>query len=112
MDDFIHAEPVESTTVQGAQKHAQNLLSTDKNARTEAAAPGMHTLKVENGRGSGRHAAGTMVTVTADAPPAGQQFAGGTGDVQILANPAVPTTRVTMPSMEVTITATYRELPR
>jgi hypothetical protein len=53
-----------------------------------------------------------MVTVTADAPPAGQQFAGWTGDIQILANPAVPTTTATMPSIEVTITATYRELPR
>ena len=47
----------------------------------------------------------------ADAPPAGQQFAGWTGDVQILADPAASTTTGTIPSMEVTITATYRELP-
>jgi hypothetical protein len=102
MDDFIYGEP----------QPAEDLLSTGENARTEAPAPGTHTLKVNNGRGSGRHAAGTMVTVTADAPPAGQQFAGWTGDIQILANPAVPTTTATMPSIEVTITATYRELPR
>jgi len=102
MDDFIYGEP----------QPAEDLLSTDENARTEAPAPGTHTLKVNNGRGSGRHAAGTMVTVTADAPPAGQQFEGWTGDIQILANPAVPTTTATMPSIEVTITATYRELPR
>ena len=102
MDDFIYGEP----------QPAEDLLSTDENARTEAPAPGTRTLKVNKGRGSGRHAAGTMVTVTADAPPAGQQFAGWTGDIQILANPAVPTTTATMPSIEVTITATYRELPR
>jgi hypothetical protein len=112
MDDFIYGEPVASTTVQGAKKDAKDLLSTGENARTEAPAPGTHTLKVNKGRGSGRHAAGKMVTVTADAPPAGQQFAGWTGDIQILANPAVPTTTATMPSIEVTITATYRELPR
>jgi hypothetical protein len=66
----------------------------------------------QNGRGSGPYTAGTMVTVTTDAPPAGQQFADWTGDIQILANPAVATTTATMPSIEVTITATYRELPR
>ena len=39
MDDFIYAEPVESMTVQGAQKDAKDLLATDENALTEAAAP-------------------------------------------------------------------------
>ena len=102
MDDFIYGEP----------QPAEDLLSTDENARTEAPAPGTHTLKVNNGRGSGRHAAGTMVKVTADAPPAGKKFAGWSGDIQILANPSVPTTTATMPSIEVTITATYGELPR
>ena len=90
MDDLIYGEPVASTTVQGAQKHPKDLLATDENARTEAPAPGTPTLKVKNGRGSGPHAAGTMVRVTADAPPAGQNFAGWSGDIQILANPSEP----------------------
>jgi hypothetical protein len=109
MDDFIYGEPVESTAVQGAKKDAKDLLATDENARTEAPAPGAHTLKVKNGRGSGRHAAGTMVKVTADTPVPGKKFAGWSGDVQILANPSEPTMTATMPSIEVTITATYAD---
>jgi hypothetical protein len=99
MDDFIYGEP----------QPAEDLLSTDENARTEAPAPGTRTLKVNNGRGSGRHAAGTMVKVTADAPPAGKKFAGWSGDIQILANPSEPTTTATMPSIEVTLAATYAD---
>ncbi len=103
MDDFIYGEPVP------AQKHAKDFLSTDETARSEAAAATAPTLTVNNGRSSGQ---GEVVTVTADPPPPGQQFAGWTGDIQILANPALPTTTATMPSIEVTITATYRKLPR
>ena len=99
MDDFIYGEP----------QPAEDLLATDENARTEAPAPGTRALKVNKGRGSGRHAAGTMVKVTADAPPAGKKFAGWSGDIQILANPSEPTTTATMPSIEVTLTATYAD---
>src|SRR4029077_2371872 len=45
----------------------------DENDRTETPAPGTHTLKVNNGRGSGHHVAGTFVKVTADEPPAGKK---------------------------------------
>jgi hypothetical protein len=48
-----------------------------------------------------------LVTVTADAPPPGQEFAGWSDDTQILANPSEPTTTATMPSIDVTITATF-----
>ena len=65
------------------------------------------SLTVERGNPSGRFAAGTTVTVTADAPPSGAHFAGWTGDVQILANPGLPTTRAIVPFTAVTITATY-----
>ena len=69
--------------------------------------PGSHALKVNNGHASGRYVAGTFVRVTASAPPAGEQFAGWTGDTAILDNPLTPTATVTMPSLDVTITATY-----
>ncbi len=65
------------------------------------------SLTVENGIPSGNYAAGTLVTVSADAPEAGAQFAGWTGDVEILANPSLPTTTATIPFMAVKITATY-----
>src|SRR4029077_15097401 len=53
--------------------------------------------------------AGTLVKVTADMPPAGKQFARWSGDTDILANPFIPTTTATMPSIDVTITATYAD---
>jgi hypothetical protein len=83
MDDFIYGEPVQANT------HARDLSSTNENTRTEAPAPG---------------------TVTADAPPAGQTFAGWTGDIQILANPFLSTTMATMPSMDVTVNATFADV--
>ena len=76
----------------------------DENDRMEA---GTHTLTVNKGSGSGRHVAGSLVKVTADMPPAGKQFARWSGDTEILANPFVSTTTATVPSIDVTITATF-----
>ena len=104
MDDFIYGEPVQAHT------HAKDLSSTNENTRMEAPAPGTHTLTVNDGRGSGHHVAGASVTVTADAPPAGQRFAGWSGDIQILANPFLSTTMATMPSMDVTVNATFTDV--
>jgi List-Bact-rpt repeat protein len=74
---------------------------------TASSDPTEFLLTVEKGNPSGKHAAGTRVTVSADAPKAGAQFAGWTGDVAILANPSLPTTSATIPFMAVTISATY-----
>ena len=64
--------------------------------------------EVSNGSGDGEYPTGTIVTVSADPPPAGQQFAGWTGDTAILANPFLATTSATIPSIDVSITATYK----
>lgn len=48
-----------------------------------------------------------MVTVTADPAPAGQHFAGWTGDIVILSNPNIATTTAIMPYMDVGIAAKY-----
>jgi hypothetical protein len=69
------------------------------------------TLKVENGSGDGNYAPGTMVTVTADPAPAGQQFVGWTGDIVILSNPNIATTTAIVPSADVGIAAKYRLEP-
>jgi len=74
---------------------------------TASSDPTKFSLTVEKGNPSGNYAAGTLVTVSADAPKAGAQFAGWTGDVAILVNPSLPTTTATIPFMAVTITATY-----
>ena len=79
--------------------------------RTTAPASGTPTLTVKSGSGSRQYAAGTIVTVTADPPPPGKEFAGWSGDTQILANPSEATTSATIPSIDVTITATYANVP-
>jgi hypothetical protein len=74
---------------------------------TASSDPTKVSLTVEKGNPSGSYAAGTVVTISAEAPKAGAQFAGWTGDVAILANPSLPTTTATVPFMAVTVTATY-----
>jgi Divergent InlB B-repeat domain len=118
MDDFIYGEPQPRADVMSesssdetetalATAAADESATTATDESTTAAAPASQALTVINGSVSGNPAPGTVVTVTANDPPAGQQFAGWTGDVQILANASLPTTTATVPSIPVTITATY-----
>lgn len=74
---------------------------------TTASLSEMTLLTVNNGTGGGNYAVGTLVVVIANAPPESSQFAGWTGDVSILSNPSASTTMATIPSLDVTITATY-----
>ena len=67
-----------------------------------------HALTVINGSGGGNYPTGTQVPVSAETPPAGQEFARWTDDYVILANFLNSTTTATMPSVDATITATYR----
>jgi hypothetical protein len=97
---------LDSAPVRGA---TQQLSSSGQNARTEAPAPGTPTLTVNNGSGRGQHVAGKVVKVTADPPPPGKKFTGWSGDIQILANPFLSTTTATMPSIDVTVSATYAD---
>ncbi|MEI8339903.1 MAG: GDSL-type esterase/lipase family protein [Verrucomicrobiota bacterium] len=62
---------------------------------------------MNNGSGSGNYATGSMVTVTANTPASGYQFAGWTGATGALADPSSATTTLTMPSSPTSITATY-----
>jgi len=64
-----------------------------------------YTLTVVNGSGSGSYAPGTAVAITANAAPPGQSFLGWTGAV--VQNPSAPTTTLTMPAANLTVTATY-----
>ena len=70
-------------------------------------APGTALLEVVNGSGDGVYPTGTMVTVSADPPPAGQKFAHWSADTAILSNPFLPTTTALIPSMSVIVLANY-----
>ena len=71
-----------------------------------------HVLTVASGTGAGSYAAGTEVTVTADAPPQGSTFDRWAGDTGELASLFESTTTLTMPTGDVTITATYAGAPK
>jgi hypothetical protein len=64
-----------------------------------------YTLKVVNGSGSGVYAPGSVVTITANAPPSGQAFLDWTG--MTVKNPSASTTTLTMPASNATVTANY-----
>ena len=77
--------PVGSTTTLKAMafKAAMDDSSVTSGTYTINSTP-MYTLTVTNGTGSGSYSAGDRVLVSANAPPAGQQFAAWTGDTSIL----------------------------
>ncbi len=115
MDDFIYGEPQPrrgATTDEPARSTAatEENVAAPAEESTTSAAPENQALTVINGSASG-NTPGTVVTVTANDPPSGQQFAGWSGNVQILANPSLPTTTAIIPSTAVTITATYATQP-
>jgi hypothetical protein len=67
-----------------------------------------HLLTVVNGTGSGSYPAGTVVTISANAAPAGQVFKNWTGATVASAN--APKTTIQMPSVNTTVTANYAPL--
>jgi hypothetical protein len=71
--------------------------------------PPTYALTVVNGSGSGSYAAGTVVSITANAPPAGQSFAGWTGANVANANSA--STMITIPAAPTTVTANFAAGP-
>jgi hypothetical protein len=64
-----------------------------------------YALTVVNGTGSGSYAAGTVVSISANAPPAGQAFSSWTGAT--VANSSAANTTITMPAAAANVTATY-----
>jgi hypothetical protein len=68
-------------------------------------------LDVENGTGDGSYTATTIVAINANAPGSGQVFDQWTGDVQYIDSPNSASANVTMPSEDITVTATYINAP-
>jgi len=65
----------------------------------------LYPLTVVNGTGTGSYLAGTVVTISANAPPAGQGFQNWTGTTVAL--PASATTTLIMPAAAANVTANY-----
>ena len=75
--------------------------------RIEYTSQGAYTLTVNTGSGGGSYAAGTLVEVTADAPPTGFAFTGWFGDTLWLWDTDQAETTVLMPPYGIEITASY-----
>ena len=72
---------------------------------TTSGGPTTYTLNVGNGTGGGTYAAGTVVNIAANAPPAGMAFSNWTGAT--VANASASSTTLTMPAANTTVTANY-----
>ncbi|MCR5251017.1 MAG: leucine-rich repeat protein [Lachnospiraceae bacterium] len=97
------------TTAGGGNGNGNGGSSTSNNSSYEGK---MYYAIVENGSGSGSYPAGSVVTITAYAPPDGKTFDRWTTsntDIGISNVQAISTTLV-MPSHDVKVTATYRSI--
>jgi hypothetical protein len=92
----------------GARPAAADFVNTE--SATTAQSEVSTSLNVENGTGDGSYAPGTLVTVTADPAPEGQQFMGWTGDIAILSNPNIASTTAIIPSIDVGIVPQYGQI--
>ena len=75
--------------------------------RLQISGTATYPLTVNNGTGSGSYPAGAAVTVIANAPLSGYQFAEWTGATGALTSSTSATTTLTMPAAMTAITATY-----
>lgn len=71
--------------------------------------PTLYTLTVTGGSGDGSYTAGTVVSITADAPAPGMVFDHWTGAT--VANSTSASTTLTMPAANATVAATYKTAP-
>jgi hypothetical protein len=76
-------------------------------AESSQGAAESHTLTVVNGEGDGEYDPNDVVGILADAADTGSQFDVWTGDTAYVADVNEPNTTVTMPSSDITVTATY-----
>ena len=74
----------------------------------------VHSVTVNNGTGSGSYVEGESVTITANAPETGKQFKEWTGTDGLTftkGSKSSSTAKFTMPANDVSVTATYEEIP-
>ncbi len=68
-----------------------------------------YALTVESGTGSGDYEEGEMVTIKADSPESGKVFDKWTGDISHVEDVNSDNTKVTMPSEDIAIAASYKD---
>jgi len=90
-----------------ASHFSQYIMLADSSSSTT------YTLTVVNGSGSGNHAANATVNITANVASVGKVFdKWTTTDGVAFANATAASTSFTMPAKNVTVTATYKDVPK
>jgi hypothetical protein len=72
----------------------------------------VYQLTVNSGTGDGEYPATTVVSIDGESAPSGQEFDEWVGDTANVADLSSGSTTVTMPSEDVEVTATYRDILR
>lgn len=81
----------------------------DISATYKDAAVDKFKLTVNSGSGDGDYSEGEKIDISADDPESGKVFNKWTGDVSHVENVNSANTKVTMPSEDITVTATYKD---
>lgn len=86
-------------------------ITADQTITVEGVELNTYTLTVVNGTGSGSFASGSIISIVADEPPVGYIFDKWVTESGVFADSTAAETTFTMPSGNVTVTASYRPLP-
>ncbi len=70
----------------------------------------LFSLIVNNGQGSGSYTSGTVVSISANSAPIGQQFANWTGNVSSISDINAQTTSIVIDTVDMEISATYEDV--
>lgn len=92
-----------------SSSNTSSSTSTSSTTSGSNSTAGLYTLTVVNGSGSGSYAAGTTVSIVANAPAAGMVFSKWTTESNgvTLASVSLNSTTLVMPANNVTVTANY-----
>ncbi len=83
--------------------------NTTVTANYTGTGPTTYTLTVDNGQGSGSYTAGTVVDISANPPPSGEEFTDWTGAA--VSTATSPSTTIAMPAANTTVTANFAAAP-
>ena len=86
-------------------------MDSDKSITAHFEVAPTYNLTVNNGNGSGAYTEGTVINISANTPPSGKQFSAWTGDISHLEDAGSAITSVFMPEGNITVSATYTDIP-
>jgi hypothetical protein len=86
--------------------HNFKFISTGQTAPNN---PTVYTLTINSGTGTGTYPQGQTITISSNIPPANKIFDKWTGDITYVTNIDSSSTTVTIPSSNISLTATYKD---